>query len=132
MGKVAFPVAVFTIAISINLKLLSAMLANQGIESLLGNAILMTVPPRHPAFIRAEFLLFAPLVLFNKLSAVQTYPFTASVGIAPQKRFNGVTGQAKNTGNRARTVAFPTHVFNGVFLLKGHMYSFLRWEGTPL
>lgn len=131
MGKIAFPVAVFTITVSIDLKLLSAVLTSQSIVSLLGNAILMLVPPCHTALIGAEFLLLSPLALFNGLSAVHTYPFTRSIRITPQERFNGVTGQAKDTGNRARTAAFTMHILNGIFLLKSHMYSFLKWEGTP-
>ena len=68
--EVAGTAAELTILVPIGGKLLSAILADQSVEGLLFDLVLVAVPVGHSATIRAELLLFATSRLLNGFTAL--------------------------------------------------------------
>ena len=74
--------AVFSVFVAIAFELLSAVFAGKRVVGLSVDRILVAVPPIHPAAIRAEFFLPAPLRLHNGSSALQALFRVGDIWIA--------------------------------------------------
>jgi len=86
---VAFPAAVFSVAVAIAIKLLSALLADQFVIGLLVDIFFVAVPVSHPAGVRAELLLPATLGLHQRLTTILTSLGTGNVPMAVDMGTNG-------------------------------------------
>ena len=131
VGEIAGSTAEFTTVISIAYKLLSTLLANEGVICFFVNFLGVGVPPEVTAFVRAEFLFSSSRGLRHECTASFATASIGDIRVAANMRAYGIRRKMEYKSDISRRLAFHAKAVYCNFFLWFHNNSpfvmFILW-----